>query len=218
MRLVIAIATLLCALQGFAQAAEYKVAPERSELVVQLYKAGIASALAHDHVIRAAEFSGDAEFNPDDPSLTSLRIEVQTASLQADEPELRRKYGLTQRLSDGDRKSIQQTMESPRQMDAQKYPTITFQSTEVKKESEGLFLITGDLTMHGVTRTVTVSAIIEDLKNGDIRGRASLTFNQSDFDIEPYSAFLGAVRNQDQAVMHVNILITPVPPDDPPAD
>ncbi|GAB4341217.1 MAG: hypothetical protein Kow0099_17710 [Candidatus Abyssubacteria bacterium] len=209
MKSAIMIVTVLCALHGLAEAADYRVVPERSELIVQLYKSGIASAFAHNHVIRATEFSGEAQFSPDDPSHSSIQLEVNAASLKADEPELRQKYGLTKKLSDADRDEIQQTMESPRQMDVQRYPTITFQSTDVREESENRFLITGDLTMHGVTRAVTVPATIETHDNGDIRGRASFAFKQSDFGIEPFSAFFGAVKNQDEAVMRMDITVTP---------
>jgi polyisoprenoid-binding protein YceI len=39
--------------------------------------------------------------------------------------------------------------------EVEKYPEITFKSTEVKKE-DGVFLVTGDFTMHGVTKQVTI--------------------------------------------------------------
>ena len=39
--------------------------------------------------------------------------------------------------------------------DAEKYPTMTFKSTSVKKTGEDEYAVTGDLTMHGVTKPVT---------------------------------------------------------------
>ncbi len=39
--------------------------------------------------------------------------------------------------------------------DAEKYPTMTFKSTAVNKKGEGEYAVTGDLTIHGVTRPVT---------------------------------------------------------------
>ncbi|MBB6144323.1 polyisoprenoid-binding protein YceI [Silvibacterium bohemicum] len=38
--------------------------------------------------------------------------------------------------------------------DVQKYPTMTFKSTKVEKKGEGEYSITGDLTLHGVSRSV----------------------------------------------------------------
>ena len=40
--------------------------------------------------------------------------------------------------------------------EVEKYPTMTFKSTGVKPEGEG-YLVTGDLTLHGVTKPVTLS-------------------------------------------------------------
>jgi polyisoprenoid-binding protein YceI len=39
--------------------------------------------------------------------------------------------------------------------DAEKYPNMTFKSTSVKQTGEGEFAVTGDLTIHGVTKSVT---------------------------------------------------------------
>lgn len=42
--------------------------------------------------------------------------------------------------------------------DAEKNPTITFKSTSFKKVKGNAYKVTGDLTMHGVTKTVTLDA------------------------------------------------------------
>ena len=39
--------------------------------------------------------------------------------------------------------------------DTEKFPTLTFKSTSVKKAGDG-FEVTGDLTMHGVTKSITL--------------------------------------------------------------
>jgi polyisoprenoid-binding protein YceI len=39
--------------------------------------------------------------------------------------------------------------------DAEKFPVLTFKSTGVRKAAEGELAVTGDLTLHGVTRSVT---------------------------------------------------------------
>lgn len=47
-------------------------------------------------------------------------------------------------------------LKSPDFFDAAKYPTITFKSTKVAKAGKGVLEVTGDLTLHGVTRPVTL--------------------------------------------------------------
>jgi polyisoprenoid-binding protein YceI len=39
----------------------------------------------------------------------------------------------------------------------EKYPTMSFKSTSIKKDGKNKYKLTGPLTMHGVTKTVTVS-------------------------------------------------------------
>ena len=40
--------------------------------------------------------------------------------------------------------------------DVEKYPTITFVSTKVAPKGKDLYEVTGDLTLHGVTKTITI--------------------------------------------------------------
>jgi polyisoprenoid-binding protein YceI len=45
--------------------------------------------------------------------------------------------------------------------DVAKYPTITFRSTSIAPGLNGAFTMVGDLTMHGVTRQVTLAGKVE---------------------------------------------------------
>src|SRR3989475_7180807 len=47
-------------------------------------------------------------------------------------------------------------LKSPDFLDVAKYPTITFVSKEIEKAGDGRWKVTGDLTLHGVTRPVTL--------------------------------------------------------------
>ncbi len=44
--------------------------------------------------------------------------------------------------------------------DAAKFPTITFKSTKVEAGKDGALTVTGDLTMHGVTKPVTLEGSV----------------------------------------------------------
>lgn len=48
-------------------------------------------------------------------------------------------------------------LKSPDFFDVAKYPTITFKSTKIEKAGKGKFKVTGDLTLHGVTKPVTLA-------------------------------------------------------------
>src|SRR4029077_14204781 len=58
---------------------------------------------------------------------------------------------------------LDEALKSPDFFDAAKYPTITFTSTKVEETGENSLKITGDLTIHGVTRPVTLDAKVNKI-------------------------------------------------------
>ena len=79
-------------------------------------------------------------------------------------------------------------LKSPDFFDVAKYPTMTFKSTKVEKAGEGL-KVTGDLTMHGVTKPVVldVTTLTKEMKDpyGNWRRAVSATarLNRKDFGV-----------------------------------
>jgi polyisoprenoid-binding protein YceI len=74
--------------------------------------------------------------------------------------------------------------------DVAKYPTMTFKSTSVKPEGSG-YLVTGDLTLHGVTKPVTLSMeapgneqVGMDAKSVHRGFTATTTLNRQDFGLK----------------------------------
>jgi polyisoprenoid-binding protein YceI len=45
-------------------------------------------------------------------------------------------------------------LKSPDFLDVEKFPTLTFKSTRIVKSKNGEVIVSGDLTIHGVTRNV----------------------------------------------------------------
>jgi polyisoprenoid-binding protein YceI len=73
--------------------------------------------------------------------------------------------------------------------DVAKYPTITFKSTSVKKVGADRLQIKGDLTMHGITKPVTLEATytneLKDPWGNTRRGASAHTkVNRKDFDLK----------------------------------
>jgi polyisoprenoid-binding protein YceI len=54
-------------------------------------------------------------------------------------------------------------LKSPDFFDAAQYPEMTFQGTQVEKESDSEFKVTGNLTLHGVTKPVVLK--VEDVSS-----------------------------------------------------
>ena len=189
---------------GLGWAGSFTIDPGQSAVVVQVFKDGVAARLAHDHVVQARAFSGTVAYDPQKPDASSIAVKVEVASLQADEPATRRKFGLEGEPSAKDRADIEAAMKSDGQLAAPRFPSITFASTSIAKQPDGRLLVTGRLTIRGVTEEVKFPAQIT-VEGGLLRGRAQLTFKQSRFGYQPYRAALGAIKNKDEVTLHIDL-------------
>jgi polyisoprenoid-binding protein YceI len=189
---------------GLGWAGNFTIDPGQSALVVQVFKDGVAARLAHDHVVQARAFSGTVAYDPQKPDASTIDVKVEVGSLQADEPATRRKFGLEGDPSAKDRADIEAAMKSDGQLAAPRFPSITFASTSIAKQPDGRFLVTGRLTIRGVTQEVKFPAQVT-MEGGLLRGRAQLAFKQSSFGYQPYRAALGAIKNKDEVVLHIDL-------------
>jgi polyisoprenoid-binding protein YceI len=76
--------------------------------------------------------------------------------------------------------------------DADKYPAVTFKSTQVQPLGGHKFKVTGDLTVHGVTKSVVLAATLNKVgphpmtKAQSIGFDATTTIKRSDFGVGAY--------------------------------
>jgi len=74
--------------------------------------------------------------------------------------------------------------------DVQKYPTITFKSTKVEQVEPGKLKVTGDLTIHGVTKPVVLdvegptAAVKDPWGNQRAAANASTKINRQDYGVK----------------------------------
>lgn len=114
------------------------------------------------------EFEGSAHLDGDDPSKSSAELTIQANSLQTRNQQrdehLRSKF-----------------------LDMDNHPTITFTSTGVEQVDETKFKVTGDLTIRGVTKPVTVDFELTGAENpsGTFRVgfEGSVTINRKDWGV-----------------------------------
>jgi polyisoprenoid-binding protein YceI len=84
------------------------------------------------------DFNGTVTIDRADPAKSSVEFTIQTASIDTNS-ENRDKH-----------------LRSADFFDVEKFPAITFKSTSVAAKGSEAFDVTGDLTMHGVTKRVTL--------------------------------------------------------------
>lgn len=94
---------------------------------------------------------------------------------------------------DTDVEKLDEHLKSADFFDAAKFPNITFKSTKVEKAGEGKLKVTGDLSIHGVTKAtvldVTVNKIGQHpMMKDDAAGfDASATIKRSEFGVGMYA-------------------------------
>jgi polyisoprenoid-binding protein YceI len=90
-------------------------------------------------------------------------------------------------------------LRSPRFLDAQKYPTITFTSRRVEAAGAGRLKVTGDLTIHGIIKEVVLDVdgptppIKDPMGKDRLRMGASATtkINRNDFGVSGLPGIVG---------------------------
>ncbi|MBU5612924.1 YceI family protein [Geomonas azotofigens] len=106
-------------------------------------------------------------------------------------------------------------LKSPDFLDVAKYPTMTFVSTRITKGSGGNFKVLGDLTLHGVTKSVVldVEGLSPEVKDpmGTMRrgAAASATINRKDFGLT-WNKMLeaGGVAVGDEVKINIEVEMT----------
>lgn len=119
---------------------------------------------------RFNDFAGTINLDEGDLANSNVNVTIQAASIDT------RDEGRNGHLKSADF------------FDVEKYPTLTFVSTAVKATGDGEFNVTGDLTIHGVTKSV----VLKTEKTGEgvnpwgvkVVGYAAETkINRKDFDL-----------------------------------
>jgi len=159
-------------------------------------------------VVRATRFSGLVSFDPKAPETASIRVDVDAAGLKADEASTRRRFGVSGEPTADDVEHIEKSMKSEAQLSVSRFPRITFVSSRIAHEASGRYLVTGQLTIRGLTKTVEFPATVR-LEGDVFRATATLEFSQSSFGYQPYRAALGAIKNKDAVILHVDLTATP---------
>lgn len=116
--------------------------------------------------------NGSVQFDDKDVSKSSVEVTIDAASVDT-------------RVEGRDK-----DLRSDHFFDVEKYPTLTFKSTKVEQSEPGKLKVTGDLTIHGVTKSVVLdvegpSAPVKD-PWGNQRAAASATtkINRQDFGVK----------------------------------
>lgn len=163
----------------------FEIDPSRSKFMVTAHRGGLLWFKGHDHHIAVRDFSGHAELTLDALNPASLEMTVRATSLEE-----------TSDVFTPQQKGIINKELKEIVLEPDKYPDITFRSTEVKGElKNGKFevKIGGEMTLHGVTKHITIPATVS-VDGNSLHAVGEFSLDRSDFNVKATSAFHGMVR------------------------
>jgi polyisoprenoid-binding protein YceI len=116
------------------------------------------------------DFEGSGQFDPDQPENISLQLKIKADSIDTGSPD-----------RDGH-------LRSNDFFDMEKYPEISFVSTDVDKIDAANFRLTGDLTIKDVTKPVTIDfeyngTAVDPFGNNRIGFEGKATVNRKDWGV-----------------------------------
>jgi polyisoprenoid-binding protein YceI len=126
--------TLLLPLAAAAQPATYKVDPVHSSVsfTVRHFVSEVEG--------RFKDYAGTIKYDAQHPADSSVQFTVQAASI------------------DTGNDSRDKDLRSDNYFGVEKFPTLSFVSSKVAPKGSNAFDVTGNLTIHGVTKTITIPA------------------------------------------------------------
>ncbi|MCF4126276.1 YceI family protein [Methylobacterium sp. SyP6R] len=134
-----------------------------------------------------SDVSGTLDLQPAKPAESKLKVSIPVKSL----------YAPSQHLVD--------SLKSDKWLDAAQFPEMTFTSTKVTPEGKDKAKVVGDLTLHGVTKPVTLEVTLVGAganpmnKKQTVGFEAKGTLKRSDFGVK---TFVPAVSDEVQLTLH----------------
>jgi polyisoprenoid-binding protein YceI len=188
------LAAVAC-LPSLAKVTAYKIDPVHSSAQFAVTHLMISKVRGEFHAVNGTVSVDDADI-----SKSSVEVTIDASTVDTREPD-----------RDKD-------LKSPNFLDVAKYPTMSFKSTKVERGAAGHLKVTGDLTIHGVTKSVILDVTepknpIKDpwgLQRTAVSGTTKI--NRQDFGLS-FSAKLDSgglvVGNEVEITLDVEMIVPP---------
>ena len=176
-RLVLPLSVVLI-LSAAAQAETWQLDPAHSAAQFSVRHMGISTVRG-----TFTKVSGTVQYDPADVTKSAIDVSIDAASVDS-----------RVEMRDND-------LRGPHFLDVKQFPQITFKSKRIERAGDGKLKAIGDLTLHGVTKEVTLdvdgpSAPMKDPRgNLHIGASATATINRSDYGVSSMTAMIGSDVN-----------------------
>lgn len=174
----------------------YRMDAGVSRCTVRVFAAGLFSAFGHNPTIAVRGCTGEAFFVPGSLQQASVRMSIQSVTLE-----------VTDDVSQKDRLEIESTMRQE-VLETSRYPEIVFESSLISanKLSDYRYAVTvtGNMTLHGVTRSESVNAQLT-FSVDTLRAYGEFSLKQTDYGIKLVSVAGGGLKVKDEVKVTFDI-------------
>ena len=186
----------------------WSIDAESSLVAVVTHKEGLASGLAHEHLVAAPLEAMDLRFDPSKVEGAEVTLVFEVDALSVDDADLQKRWQQSlldadvlgapfAELSPKDRRKIRQSMLGPKQLDAVAHPKIRIVANDLRADGvEATARLVLEVRGQSVQRVLRFPWPL--VSAGELRVDFIERFGFSEFGIRPYSALLGAIRVADE--------------------
>ena len=169
-KLAFAVALAGAATAAQAESVTYTMDPAHTEVVARWNHFGFSNPSIH-----FGQVEGTVTYDPDNVAASSVQVRIPLAGM------------------DSGVEAFNDHLRTADFFDAGTYPDITFTSTAVQALGANRLRVTGDLTMHGVTKPVEMAVTVNGVGTHAMTGQpaagfdAEATLLRSDFGLDMYA-------------------------------
>ena len=177
--------------------ARYRIDSRMSRFTVKAFASGLFSVMGHDPTIAIRDYDGEAGFVPGTLDQAFVRITARPDSLE-----------VTDDIAEKDKLEIDSEMKQ-HVLETSRYSEISFESLTISPTRMGdnryVVNVTGNLKLHGVTRTHTIIAQVV-LNSETFRAFGELSLRQTDHGIKLVSVAGGTLKVKDELKLSIDIV------------
>lgn len=169
-KLILAAALAGAATAANAESITYTMDPAHTQVVAQWNHFGFSNPTIH-----FGQIDGTVTYDPENVEASSVQVTIPLSGM------------------DSGVEAFNEHLRTADFFDIAQYPEVTFRSTSVKALGADRMRVTGDLTMHGITRPVDLAVTVNGVGTHAMTGQpaagfdAEATILRSDFGLDMYA-------------------------------
>jgi polyisoprenoid-binding protein YceI len=185
-------------------AAEFRIDPEASRIVVHVGRSGVFAFAGHDHEVSVPAFTGTIRLDRMDIIRSEISVRFDTTAMKV--------TGKGEPAEDVP--EVQRVMRSERVLDVERHPEIRFVSRRLSITERSADTvkarIDGHLTLRGITKPIVVPVDVR-LSADRITATGKAIVRQTLFGIHPVTAGAGTVKVKDEVEVVFTVVAHPAP-------